>query len=164
MRRGRRSQNWSVRVLDSALGEARTFAETALPGETGGILLGYRSERGVEVQGFLEVPDEQAGPTRYRRRHAAAQARLEAAIAGELPGSPIGYVGEWHSHPEKEGPSSRDVHELRECARQVKDHIALVVLFLDRRSWTAAAWAGKGRRCHAVAAIEIVHDGPEEGE
>lgn len=165
MRVRRSSRNRSVRVLSAALAEVRVIAEAAIPRETGGILLGHRGDDSeVIVRRFLEVPDEQAGPTQYRRRHAAAQAALDEVLALQPPGAVLGYVGEWHSHPGREGPNNQDVQELRECARRTRHAIALIVLSFEGQSWIPRAWAARGRRCRPVEAIEVPDKGSEEAD
>jgi integrative and conjugative element protein (TIGR02256 family) len=154
-----RSPSGSVRALGTALEDARRLAGAALPRETGGILLGYRRHGEVVVQCFLEVADEEAGPTRYRRRHEPAQAALDHELALQPPGSALGYVGEWHSHPGKAGPNRRDVRELGQSARQTRYPVALVVLFFDGASWTPLAWTAVGRRTRAARVIEVRDDG-----
>jgi proteasome lid subunit RPN8/RPN11 len=93
----------------------RTAATTALPNETGGILLGYRTLDGVRVTGAIEVPDRRATGTSYRRSHRHASRKLATALALEPAGSPVGYVGEWHSHPAPQPPSAPDLTALVGC-------------------------------------------------
>lgn len=85
----------------------------ALPYETGGLLLGwYEADGGVWIDRAIEVPARTAGTHHYERTAEAAQAALDAALADEPEGSPIGYVGEWHTHPEPCGPSDVDLETL----------------------------------------------------
>lgn len=140
IRQRRRSQ--VLGVLPLALEEAGALANAALPNETGGILLGYRADGKVMVERFLEVPDEPAEPTSYGRRHAAAEEALGRVLGSEPQGSPLGYVGEWHSHPLPFDPSARDLREFRRSARATSPPIALVVLAHGPSdgSWIPRAW------------------------
>ncbi len=162
MRLRRQMRHRSVRVLETALANPRTLADAALPNETGGILLGHRRGQEVIVERFLEVPDEDATPTSYRRRHVEAQAALDALLAAEPPGSALGYVGEWHSHPGRAGASRRDVKQLRESADQTGAPVALMVLLADGRSWEPSAWIAIGRRTRR-ARVEPLSPPPAEG-
>jgi len=95
--------------------------------ETGGVLLGWRHERGVYLHDALVVPDSRARHSFYRRRHKLASVVLDAALA-ELPeGSPVGYVGEWHTHPAPSGPSWIDRREIRRISKQTDAPIGLLV-------------------------------------
>lgn len=164
MRLPRGAQPGSVHIVDSALDEARTLAGAALPKETGGILLGHRRDGEVIVQRFLEVPDEEAGPTRYGRRYASAQAVLDVALTQLRPAFLLGYVGEWHSHPGKAGPSRQDVRELRQSARQTLHPIALIVLCFDGQSWSPGAWIARRRSSRPAEVIELLDGDSEEAD
>jgi integrative and conjugative element protein (TIGR02256 family) len=146
----------SVRIDSRALAQAEALAGAALPRETGGILLGHRVDAAVIVGQLLQVPDKEARPAKYLRRHALAQQALDRVMALERPDSPLGYVGEWHSHPGDVGPSRQDVKELRASARQLKDAVALVVLCREGHSWIARAWMAQGWRTWPSATIEII--------
>ena len=106
---------------------ATTLASQQEGRETGGILLGWRHTTGVFVSRFVEVADQYATRTGYLRRHALAASYLEK-IFGELPvGSPIGYVGEWHTHPKRARPSWTDRTELKRISKSRDADIALIV-------------------------------------
>lgn len=110
-------------------------ATVALPKETGGILIGYRTADGVFVTGAIEVRDRRATRTSYRRSHRQATKRLAEALELEAPDSPVGYVGEWHSHPAPQPPSGQDLTALAETALVATDDIVLVVLSRERDEW-----------------------------
>ena len=146
---------WPVRVPEAALTKVRTLAHAALPKETGGILIGYRTDQEVIVERFLEIPDEDATPTSYRRRHAEAQAALDGVLASEPPGSLLGYVGEWHSHPGQAGPSRKDVRQLRHGAQQVVSPVALMVLLHDGHSWEPTSFIAHGPRSRRTSVVVV---------
>ena len=109
--------------------------------ETGGILLGWRHTAGVYVSQLIEVRDRHATRTGYRRRHAPATSLLDKLIS-ELPdGSPIGYVGEWHTHPARASPSRTDRSELKRISKNRDAEIALIVAIYDP---SVAEWAPMG--------------------
>jgi proteasome lid subunit RPN8/RPN11 len=102
--------------------------------ETGGVLLGWRHEKGVYVHDALVVPDSHANHTFYRRRHKPATDVLDAALAALPDASPIGYVGEWHSHPAPTGPSWVDRFEMRRISKQTKAAVGLLVCTYDAKT------------------------------
>jgi proteasome lid subunit RPN8/RPN11 len=109
----------------------------ALPHETGGILLGWTDTTGrVWIDRAIEVPAATSGTYHYERTSDVAQAALDTALAGEPEGSPVGYVGEWHTHPAPAGPSDVDLDTLRGFADDAGHTLALVVLALQPdQSW-----------------------------
>lgn len=112
-----------------------THATAALPKETGGILLGYRTDQGVQATVALHVPDRRAGAATYRRSYRLAARALADALAAEPPDSPVGYVGEWHSHPAPAGPSPIDLSVIADIAGASDDGVLLVVLSRDNAEW-----------------------------
>ena len=118
-----------------ALAAMRTAGDLALPKETGGILLGFRSDVGVHITGVIEVPDPRATRNRYQRSHRRATTLLSAALTGQPSDSPIGYVGEWHTHPAPVGPSGVDLGALAATALAAADQITLVVLAREDEEW-----------------------------
>ncbi|OHX06863.1 Mov34/MPN/PAD-1 family protein [Micromonospora sp. WMMB235] len=98
----------------------------ALPHETGGILLGFRTPNLIVVTRTVTVADPQSSRRSYLRRHRQAQARM-AIGRGDAP-PVVGYVGEWHTHPADIGPSRTDLRALAAIARLAQGPVALVVL------------------------------------
>lgn len=131
---------WTQRVWisDAARSTIETAAAAALPDETGGILVGWLDHDGLHVTAAHVVTDLRAGRTSYVRRSATAQEVLDRALASEPAGSPVGYVGEWHSHPGPSGPSRQDLRTMRSFSADVEHRLALVVLRYDGGRWTPA--------------------------
>jgi integrative and conjugative element protein (TIGR02256 family) len=104
-------------------------SETAkhLPRETGGILLGYREGADVVVTHALVVDGPGASARRYVRDDVRANQLLNEFLAQRAADDPLGYVGEWHSHPAPSGPSPTDIAALRTTAKASSDPIALLV-------------------------------------
>lgn len=147
-----------IEIRQDAWDELVAIAQGAIPAETGGILLGYRIECGVHVAAGLEVPDPNAGPTDYLFRQQAAQHRLDEALRHLPAGSPIGYVGDWHSHPGPIGPSLIDRRSLRRSSRHYQAGIAALVLVWADSHWAAHGLTARRRRLSA-APVDVVDNG-----
>lgn len=104
-------------------------SETAkrLPLETGGILLGYREVDNVVITHALVVDGGDATKDRYVRDDVRANEHLAEFLADRAEDDPIGYVGEWHSHPAPSGPSTIDRDAMRAAAKATEGSVALLV-------------------------------------
>ena len=124
--------------------------------ETGGILLGWRHSAGVFVSDFIEVPDQQSTRHTYMRKHTLATERLETATRDLPKGSPVGYVGEWHTHSRLQGPSRTDRRELRRISRDRPASVALLIVCYDSRTgqWTPVGLCARAGRVRP-AVIEL---------
>ena len=125
--------------------------------ETGGILLGYRLGGTVRVVGVAEVLDPEATETSFTLRRDAAQARLDE-IRGDFPeGSPVGFVGDWHIHPQNSPPSSVDRRSMARLGRLYRRRMVSIVVVREGATWVphglAATWA-RSRTC-AIQVREI---------
>lgn len=136
----------SVHIEDNALDDALAITQQRLPLETGGILLGWRDINRMHVARFIEVRDPNAKHVTYERNHAAAQAALKAMKAELPPGSLLGYVGEWHTHPALQPPSRQDRKELKALGRMTALPVAMIVIATNGvRQVQAYALAASGR-------------------
>jgi Prokaryotic homologs of the JAB domain len=117
--------NFELLVAEQAQSATVTAAQLALPLETGGILLGFRTPRRIVVTRALVVNDSDGGRTTYLRSHRQAEHILAAALidASDI----VGYVGEWHSHASPQPPSPTDVTALLGVARGTSGPVALLV-------------------------------------
>ncbi|VEH89530.1 Uncharacterised protein (plasmid) [Tsukamurella tyrosinosolvens] len=104
-------------------------SETArrLPLEAGGILLGYREDSNVIVTHALAIGSAKATTDRYVRDDARANALLKEFLAPRAADDPIGYVGEWHSHPIPSAPSPIDIAAIRAAAKGSDGPLAMLV-------------------------------------
>ncbi|QKJ18943.1 SAVED domain-containing protein [Microbacterium hominis] len=104
-------------------------SETAkrLPLETGGILLGYREMDNFVITHALVVDGGGATKDRYVRDDVRANERLSEFLSDRAEDDPIGYVGEWHSHPAPSGPSTIDRNAMRGAAKAADRSVALLV-------------------------------------
>ncbi len=100
-------------------------ALTAMPNETGGILLGYFRSDAIVVSKAIEVTDAQATETSYTRREADAQSALIAAL--DALSAETGYVGDWHSHPGWAKASPQDLQAMDAAAVELGLPLALVI-------------------------------------
>ena len=151
-----RDQARQIVIGTSSWLEATTAAsQTEL--ETGGILAGWRHGAGIYVSRFMEVPDSHATRASYLRRHTLATEHLENLIESLPEESPIGYVGEWHTHPGNHGPSWTDRNQLKRISKRLKADIALIVLIQnsDADKWKPSAICARSGRLHpAIVEIE----------
>lgn len=88
-------------------------ARKAHPHETGGVLLGVRAGRDPWVVSAAHVPSADPSPSRYSLPKGATIPLVDAARERD---KRIGYLGEWHSHPDGGGPSSDDRATMRALA------------------------------------------------
>lgn len=98
-----------------------------LPLEAGGILLGYREGDHVVITQALVVDGGGATKDRYVRDDVRANKRLAEFLSDRAEDDPIGYVGEWHSHPAPSGPSAIDRNAMRAAAKAAGGPVALLV-------------------------------------
>ncbi len=132
-------------LSSSTLREMIATAEAALPNECGGILLGHREKYDVHICCAIPVPDQAPSHGGYVRSHDAAQKLLDGALAdGSVPS--LGWVGEWHSHPNPSEPSPRDLCELSRLAREDGRAVGLIVLVRNGPEWKPVALVAKGHR------------------
>jgi integrative and conjugative element protein (TIGR02256 family) len=150
-------------LVETRAWDAATSAGNIEPmRETGGVLIGWRHDRGVYVHDVLVVPDSIARHTFYRRRHKPASALLEAALAQFPADSSVGYVGEWHTHPAPTGPSWIDRWEMRRISKQIEEPVGLLVCAYNAsaKSWVPAGLVARGGK---VSRAEVVlRDGVDD--
>jgi proteasome lid subunit RPN8/RPN11 len=103
---------WTLITDATLLAKIRRLRGRKLPNETGGVLLGsFDITRRIVyvIDTIPSPPDSKEWPTLYIRGHErlpAMIAHVEQATAGN-----IGYIGEWHSHPngQRALPSKDDI-------------------------------------------------------
>lgn len=117
-----------VVLKPQAFGALRAAAGASRTSERGGILVGYRHGLDVVVEDALTVPDPRANRTTYVRRPQPAADVLATYLRRADP--LVGYVGEWHTHPEPQPPSGVDHQAMRLMTLRNQDSTALVVAAL----------------------------------
>ena len=150
-----RHQVCQIVIEPSGWQRATTAASQQGGRETGGILLGWRHSTGVYVSQFIEVPDRLATRRSYLRRHALATERLENSIGALPEGSPVGYVGEWHAHPNRQGPSRTDRNQLKRISERRTADITLIVASYDQGAaqWTPVGFCAKSGRVRQAVIV-----------
>lgn len=88
----------------------KKMAASALPCETGGILVGVKARRSVWIVGAVELDDERSAG-HYTVPSGATKPSVRRAR--ETIDPRVGYAGEWHSHTGDFGPSSTDRAAMR---------------------------------------------------
>lgn len=117
-----------------ALNLAISAGQSALPRETGGILLGHFVDGEPTVTMAPVVTDSRATRIRYRRDVLVASRTLDLHIAGDRSGL-LGYLGEWHTHPLPVGPSRIDHRAIHALARDGGDEVLLLVISRGLSGW-----------------------------
>ena len=116
----------SILITRQAVDTTIADGTAALPHETGGILLGFRTPNLIVVTRTVTVADPRSSRHGYLRRHRQAQARMAIGRCDAPP--VVGYVGEWHTHPADVGPSRTDLRALAAIARLAQGPVGLIVL------------------------------------
>jgi integrative and conjugative element protein (TIGR02256 family) len=102
---------WDRGILD----KLRALRKAALPAETGGVLVGYHdlNEGRVYVVDALDAPPDSIG-TRESFERGVKGLRPRIEQIGLRSANQIGYLGEWHSHPQGHNAreSDKDVRQL----------------------------------------------------
>jgi hypothetical protein len=98
----------------------------ALPNEAGGVLLGYRHDSYFVVTNVLQIKGH-ATATSFVRDDVEANRLLTEFLSNRDPSDPVGYIGEWHSHPAPVGASPRDLESIRATARSHPQPLILLV-------------------------------------
>jgi integrative and conjugative element protein (TIGR02256 family) len=135
----------TVVIASSALWAAERRAGRTSGRETGGLLLGFRSEDTVCVADIIEVRDPSATRTRFSLPEKRREVALSHYLAKLPADSPIGYVGTWHSHPADVGPSRLDKQTFRRDAVCARDLVVLMVLTRQDSGWRQHFLLGRRR-------------------
>lgn len=131
----RRTPLGTPHLSPDVVAELSEMAQAALPLETGGILLGWYEHHDIRITDAIAVEDPAATATSYSRGNEAGNAALAAYMKGQPAGSPLGYVGEWHSHPGPAGPSPLDMLSFIGIAEAANQPLVQVVMALHGNEW-----------------------------
>lgn len=115
----------TIDVTERVQAHLRNAATSALPRETGGLLLGCTIDERTIVTEAVVVADDEATASSFR-----VPANATAAIVAEARerDARVGYVGEWHSHTCGTGPSALDVATMIEVATEVTERAPVLIL------------------------------------
>jgi integrative and conjugative element protein (TIGR02256 family) len=92
----------------------------ALPHETGGVMVGsanFKTKTIHVVELIKAPPDSKANPVCFFRGVDGLPESIEKV--NELTGNQLGYIGEWHTHPE--GPEEMSTTDLRTVIKFKKE-------------------------------------------
>lgn len=116
---------WTVCVDQGVLDKIERQRALALPNETGGVLMGsFDMERGIlyVVDALPSPPDSEGSASHYVRGHEGLL--TDVARIERVTDKWVGYVGEWHSHPDpprRPMPSADDRRALGTLAKKMAD-------------------------------------------
>lgn len=94
-----------IDVAESALHTISDACAAAAPLETGGVLVGTTISERIVVAAAIELPDSDATDAAFSITEGSVVEAIDAARASD---ERLGYVGEWHSHPNGGGVSTTD--------------------------------------------------------
>ncbi len=94
--------------------------------ETGGLLLGWWEAGNIVARYAIEVADPDATTSSWTRDEERAQQALEGALF-DLSHPWLGYIGDWHTHPARCGPSNQDEDSIRQASRGYEQPLLLLV-------------------------------------
>lgn len=113
-------------IAESMSADARRQGRKAHPNETGGILLGVRTEGRPWITQAVEIPSLDRGRRHYRIPAGTTTPTVERARQDD---PRLGYLGEWHTHPADVGPSPTDRATMRRLAlRHPRTGLVLIVV------------------------------------
>lgn len=126
------TQGWQVRLPGTLATQLQQQMRSALPNETGGLLVGFlHPKRKVFyiTRSLSPPPDSQGWPYAFRLGIRDVPQQLEQI--SDRTGGLIRYVGEWHSHPHGSASlSNLDLQAVQQISRSLKGrqptHIMIV--------------------------------------
>ena len=128
----RRTPLGTPHLSPDVVAELSEMAQAARPLETGGILLGWYEHHDIRITDAIAVEDPAATVNVVQPWERSAAA---AYMKGQPAGSPLGYVGEWHSHPGPAGPSPLDMLSFIGIAEAANQPLVQVVMALHGNEW-----------------------------
>lgn len=106
----RRPQPGPILLLsEHARHEMTCAAHGSHPIETGGVLVGVHVNGQPWVTAAVEIPSPERGRRHYKIPAGTTQ---PAVLAAREADHRLGYLGDWHSHPNDSGPSPTDLATL----------------------------------------------------
>jgi proteasome lid subunit RPN8/RPN11 len=139
-----------------ALRMAERVARRSPDREAGGLLVGFRTNGRIHVEDVIAVRDPAASRTRFVLREDLREDALRRYRRGLPAGSPLGYVGTWHSHLADVGPSRVDRWTFRQELWDATDMLALIVVAKRAQAWGLVGLAGRPRLRLCRSAVHVV--------
>lgn len=150
--------DFRVTISEDVIEAMRAFRQERLPNETGGVLLGSfdLSRRIVHVVAALPAPSDSRQSPTYFIRGAKHLKPLVEGISARSAGV-IGYVGEWHSHPDgakvEPSPDDEDVYDYLKTHLDATGTPYVMAICGASRTWIRVGWqsvkSGEGVVEHA---------------
>jgi proteasome lid subunit RPN8/RPN11 len=114
-----------VDVSERAQEAIQQAARRAYPDETGGVLLGAIVDGRPVVADAVEIKDVDATPISYR----VGEGKVPEQVARSRDRDPrLGYLGEWHSHAHRTGPSPKDTVTMLTIAEESDTEAPVLLL------------------------------------
>lgn len=127
------NSDWEIRFKNEILEHVKKQADQAGKRETGGVFLGQcnHKTKTIYVTDLLEAPSDSKGNSSIFLR-GFKDLSNEIDLINKKTGGQIGYIGEWHSHPE--GPdflSSTDMQRVEEHKMELESLKTPLPVFLS---------------------------------
>ncbi len=123
---------WQIRIIPGILNQMRTELAKAYPKETGGLFIGQANfkTKTVHVMGLIEAPsDSMSNQVCFCRGVHGLKGAVDHIT--EKTGGQLGYIGEWHTHPEgPNGISHKDAQTMAEFKTEFEQLSAPLPVFL----------------------------------
>lgn len=104
--------SWSIRIRKGIIDKITSEMIAAGESETGGVFVGivnYKTKT-IHVTGIIDAPpDSSANEVCFHRGHQGLPDKIDEITVGS--GNQLGYIGEWHSHPN--GPNGLSAKDLK---------------------------------------------------
>ena len=133
----------AVKVFCDQMERIQEFARRENGAEIGGLLLGHWEDSNVIIEQIVEVVDPNATYSSWSRDQHRAQDALDKVLATDRRSPTIGYVGDWHTHPEMICASSTDFLSLKKDSKSYDEPLVMVVRLSDGSFDVHAALRGK---------------------
>lgn len=150
-------------LVEEAAALLRESARSALPDETGGVLVGVSINTRPWVTKAVLVPSDKSSPVFYEL---PGQARRAAVDEARVHDPRLGYIGEWHSHTYDIGPSELDRSTMARLAESDSDCRQPVLLIARRRAdvHTLDAYQQVGQHLRPLRVLASGPLPPEQAE
>lgn len=144
-------------ALDAAVADGlRAQSEMHAPRETGGIIMGVRTDKLIEVTQLVDAgPDAKRSHNRFEPDGPWQRQRVAALY--QCSSRTLEYLGDWHSHPRGGRPSALD----RSTAERIADtpgarcpEPLFLIITRERSRWTLRAYQYRARRFRRLTVVE----------
>ncbi len=111
---------WMIRIKNGVLRKMKNETVESGKNETGGVLIGvcnYKTKTIHVVESITPPSDSIASPFYFIRGHKGLPEEIKCFE--KCSGQQLGYIGEWHSHPN--GPNTLSVQDMRSVCKHKKE-------------------------------------------